>query len=191
MIIDLKQLTAKAHGSYIAEPYSFNQSAGTDPIDLYNISEAKALGTPYFMTLTLQSKQKVFKLPNEPLVTLFLQKTIVETPTVGEERKGTVKEYICTEDYQIDIKGICIGENDNYPAKQVKLLNDLFAINEAVEVKDNLFFTLFGIQKIVLKSIKFEEMVGEESLQKYIISAVSATDFFAELTERSNLLGGR
>lgn len=191
MIIDLRQLTAKAHGNYIAEPYNFDLPSGTDLVDLYNVSEAKALGSPYFMTLTLQSKQRVFKLPNEPLITLYLQKTIVETATVGEDRKGTVKEYINTEDYQIDIKGICIGENGNYPAKQVKDINDLVATNEALEVKDNLFFNLFDIQKIVLKSVRFEEMEGEESLQKYYISAVSDTPFFAELNERVNFLGGR
>lgn len=133
-------------------------------------------------------------MPNEPLISLGLTKTIVETATVGKYRKGTVKEYICTEDYSITIKGVCIDLDDPeiYPADQVGLLNDLFDINDALEVESNPFLELFGIRKIVLKDIQFDEMIGEQGVQKYTITAVSDQDFYADLNEKdkekSNLL---
>lgn len=190
MIINIRELTAKAHNSYIAEPYP-DWETEADSIqqpDIYNVSEAKVLGRPYFMELKLQSNKKVYMLPNEPLVSISLQKTIVETPTVGEERIGTVKEYICTEDFNIDIKGVCVGAKGSYPAKEVAIINELFSINEALDVKDNLFFSLFNIQKIILRNISFDEMMGKESVQKYTINAVSDQPFFAELTDRGKFI---
>lgn len=200
MNLTIKELTALAHFSYIASPYTgFNDDLLNDlkrrvndftNLDIFKVNEKQSLGRPYFMSLKLQSGNDVISFPNEPLVSISLQKTIVETPTVGEDRIGTVKEYICTEDYEIEIKGVCVGANGAYPAEEVKALNDLFRINDALEVKDNLFFNLFGIQKIVLKSIKFDEMMGQESVQKYTVTAVSDMPFFAELTDRAKFLQG-
>ena len=55
-----------------------------------------------------------------------------------------------------------------------------------------LVFELFGIRKIVLKDIQFDEMVGEQGMQKFTITAVSDQDFYADLNEKdkekSNLL---
>ena len=68
----------------------------------------------------------------------------------------------------------------------------MFDINEALEVKDNLYLEQFGIRKLVLKGIQFDEMVGEGGMQKYSITAVSDQDFYADLNEKdkekSNLL---
>jgi hypothetical protein len=138
------------------------------------------------MTLKLSYNSQKFELPNEPLISLGLSKTIVETATVGKYRKGTVKEYICTEDYQIMIKGVCVDVDnpEDYPTDQVAALNELFEINDSLDVLSNLFLELFGIRKIVLKDIQFEDMAGEAGMQKYTITAVSDQDFYADLNEK-------
>lgn len=137
----------------------------------------------------LQGEQFVF--PNEPLVTLSLAKTIVETATVGKERKGTVKEYITTEDYQITIRGVCVNEDvearDEYPAQQVQELHRMFEINDSLELVNNPFLLLFDIKNIVLKEIEYEEMAGQQGLQKYTIKAVSDQDFYADLAEKDKV----
>jgi hypothetical protein len=175
--------------------YSFEtkNKSGKRKIDLDNIDESVALGGKYFLTLSLKHRQlgaNPVKLPNEPLVSLSLNKTIVETATVGKYRKGTVKEYICTEDYAISIRGVCIDPEDpnSYPAKQVRDLKNLIEVNDALEIDNSRFFNLFGITKIVLKDLKFEEMLGEAGMQKYTITAVSDQDFFADLTEKNEQL---
>ena len=149
------------------------------------------LGGRYFTTLKVADKKgNQYLFPNEPLLSISLAKTIVETATVGKERKGTVKEYICTEDYNINIKGVCINENDPeiYPAEQVTSLKRMFEINDSLEVIWDPFLDLFEIRNIVLKDIQFDEMAGEQGLQKFTISAVSDQDFFADLKEREMFL---
>jgi hypothetical protein len=192
MKVDLRQLTALAHYSYISAPFPdlSKKIFNFQMPDIFNVSEAN-LGRPYFMSLTVVDGSTPVTFPNEPLISISRQKTIVETPTVGEDRIGTVKEYINTEDYDIDIKGVCVSDDGKYPAAQVKALNDLFDINKPLDVKDNLFFNLFGIQKIVLRNLRFEEMVGQETIQKYTMNAVSDTPFFAELNDRAKFLQGR
>lgn len=202
---DFKEIVARAAFDYIGpafpEWWKKNQSRYHLP-DLRTINAAQILGGKYFMTLKLShpkleayrfgstvvqsSGVSVFELPNEPLISLGLSKTIVETATVGKYRKGTVKEYITTEDYQIIIKGVCVDQDnpEDYPTDQVAALNELFEINDSLDVVSNLFLELFGIRKIVLKDIQFEDMAGEAGMQKYIITAVSDQDFYADLNEK-------
>ena len=100
-----------------------------------------------------------------------------------------MKEYICTEDYTLSIKGICINEDiekrDEYPTEQVQELQRLFEINDSINIENNPFLELFGIRRIVLKSIDWSEMAGQQGLQKYSITAVSDQDFYADLTEKN------
>jgi hypothetical protein len=195
---DFKEIVARAALDYIGPhfPEWWKKNAFKLNLpDLLNINGSQLLGNKYFLQLKLSYNGQNFELPNEPLISLGLSKTIVETATVGKYRKGTVKEYICTEDYQITIKGVCVDDEDlkAYPAKQVALINDLFAINDSLEVVSNVFFELFGIRKIVLKDLQFDDMAGEAGMQKYTITAVSDQDFYADLNEQDkdkiNLLG--
>lgn len=197
---NLRELTARAFFDYVGPQFpawfQANKARFVLP-SLKNISEQKSKGGQYFMTLKVSDKNGAETLfPNEPLVSFDLAKTIIETPTVGQSRKGTVKEYITTEDWQITIQGLCINTEDSdlYPSQQVEELNRLFQKNEALEVQSNKLFSLFGINNIVLKDISFDPMPGQEGIQKYEIKAVSDQDFFAELDEkkknRQNLLNG-
>lgn len=197
---DIKELVARAHFDYIGPnfPTWWNNNKKKFVLPSLNGTvSGLTLGEKYFTTLKVSDKEgNEYEFPNEPLINLSLVKTIVETATVGKERKGTVKEYICTEDYQINLKGVCVDEDDFdvYPTEQVKQLHRMFEINDSLEVISNPFLELFGIRNIVLKDIQFDEMSGEQGLQKYSITAVSDQDFYADLKEKektnklSNLL---
>lgn len=189
---DIKELVAKAHFDYVGPAFPAWWGKNKKLFVLPNLNtitaELKNGTSSYFMQLKLSYNGETFTLPNEPLVGLALTKTIVETATVGKYRKGTVKEYITTEDYNITLRGVCFSQMDDdgyddYPADQVRNLNTLFEINDALEVVDNKFFELFGIRKIVLKDIQFDEMVGQQGMQRYTITAVSDQDFYADLSE--------
>lgn len=188
MEFDFKELVAKAHFDYVGPAFpdwwGNNKTKFVLP-SLKNITRNLLLGGKYFQTLKVKSNTgEEYVFPNEPLISLSLQKTIVETATVGKERKGTVKEYICTEDYQISIRGVCVNENpedrDEYPSEQVEELHRMFELNERLNIETNPFLELFGIRGIVLKSFDLEEMAGQQGLQKYTISAVSDYDFYAD-----------
>lgn len=194
MEFDFKELVAKAHFDYVGPAFpswwSKNKTKFVLP-SLTNVSRDLLMGGKYFQTLKLSYKGQQFIFPNEPLISLSLAKTIVETATVGKERRGTVKEYICTEDYQINIRGICINTDsdteDQYPAEQVQELHKMYEINDSLEIINNPFLMLFDVKNIVLKNLEFEEMAGQQGLQKYTISAVSDQDFYADLAEKQKV----
>lgn len=187
---DLKKLIARAHFDYIGPNFPNWWKKNKDKFrmpDLNGSVSGVQNGQQYFLTLTVMDKEgNEYTFPNEPLVSISLTKTIVKTATVGKERIGTVKEYICTEDYQISIKGVCMNPEDldEYPTEQVQQLHEMFNINDSVEVVSNPFFEMFGIRQIVFEDINFDEMAGEQGLQKYTISAISDQDFYADLKEK-------
>ena len=194
MEFDIKELIAKAHFDYVGPAFPKWWATNKTKFVLPSLSKIGAgllLGSQYFQTLKVSYKGEQFVFPNEPLISMSLSKTIVETATVGKERKGTVKEYINTEDYLLNIRGVCINPDypDEYPTKQVQELQRLFEINDSVEVENNLFLELFGIKNLVLKNIEWNEMAGQQGLQVYTVNAVSDSDFYADLAEKSKLTG--
>lgn len=189
---NIKQLLVRASLDYIGpafpEWWKKNQSRYKLP-DLLGINAKQLLGYKYFMTLKVSYKGEQFLFPNEPIISIGMSKTIVKTATVGKKKKRSVKEYITTDDEVITIKGVCIDLDDpeKYPADQVKMLNDLFEINDAVDIEDNAFFELFGIRKIVIEDLQWDEMIGESGMQKYTIRALGDDDFFADLNEKDKI----
>ena len=186
---NIKELLIRATLDYIGPAFPLwwkkNQSRYKLP-DLMGINTKQLLGAKYFMTLKVSHGLQEFLFPNEPIVSIGMSKTIVKTATVGKKKKRSVKEYITTDDEVITIKGVCIDleDPDKYPADQVKMINDLFEINDSVDIEDNAFFELFGIRKIVLESLDWDEMIGESGMQKYTIKALGDDDFFADLNDK-------
>ncbi len=194
MEFDIKELIAKAHFDYVGPAFPKWWATNKTKFILPSLSKIGAgllLGGQYFQTLKVSYNKEQFVFPNEPLISLSIAKTIVETATVGKDRKGTVKEYINTEDYVLNIRGVCINPDypDEYPTEQVQELQRLFEINDSVEVVSNLFLELFGIKNLVLKNIEWNEMAGQQGLQVYTVNAVSDSDFYADLAEKSKLTG--
>ena len=194
MEFDIKELIAKAHFDYVGPAFPKWWATNKTKFVLPSLSKIGAgllLGGQYFQTLKVSYKGEQFVFPNEPLISMSIAKTIVETATVGKERKGTVKEYINTEDYVLNIRGVCVNPDypDEYPTEQVQELQRFFEINDSVEVENNLFLELFGIKNLVLKNIEWNEMAGQQGLQVYTVNAVSDSDFYADLAEKSKLTG--
>ena len=177
---NIKDLIGKAHFDYVGPAFPLwwktNKTKMILP-DLMGISEAILKGKPYFTTLKLRYKGEEFVLPNEPLIALSLSKTIKETPTVGKFRKGTVKEYITTEDYQINLRGVCVDleDTDRYPAEQVDEINKLFEIKELTDIQvDQILGCSYEILKeqIELKNKENSKIYNSKS-QKAINRNVS------------------
>jgi len=192
---DFKEAVARAHLDYVGPAFPLWWGKNKTKFVLPNLKNFTFKpGQKYFTTLTLSYKGEKFAFPNEPLISLSLSKTIVETATVGKYRRGTVKEYICTEDYQVSIRGVCIDEDDmdSYPAEQVDTIRRMFEINDALDIVSNPFLELFEIRKLVLKEIAWDDMEGKQGQQRFTISAVSDQDFYADLKEtdstRTNFL---
>ena len=185
---DFKTLLARIAFDYIGPEFPAwwqkNKTRYNLP-DLQAINKKQLLGSQYFMQIKLAYKGKEFILPNEPLVSISSVKTLIETPTVGKYKKGSVIEYITTENDSISIKGVCFDtENpDMYPAAQVSLLDEIWQINDSLDVVSSPFFELFGIRKVVIRKRDIPEMVGEQGLQAYTLDLISDQDFYADLND--------
>jgi hypothetical protein len=106
------------------------------------------------------------------------KKTIVETALAGSFKRGTVKELISIDDYEITIRGIAVNSESKltYPEDQVKAIHDLYLLNESHFIESGLT-SLLGIDKLVIKEITFPEMIGVQHAQAYELKCVSDEDF--------------
>jgi hypothetical protein len=134
-------------------------------------------GVPLFMPMSING----YQLPNEPILTIKLQKKIVKTQLYGNTRKGTVKETVSTDDYSIDVRGIAINYYDkyNYPAEIVSKLNELVKLNESLLVKSPLT-RLMGIDRVVIENFELIPTPGVQHVQAYRMSMSSDEDFVLE-----------
>lgn len=159
----------------IAQGGDYPELKGNDQSPVYTdgLNHGSVLGVEYFMPVAING----YQLPNEPLVSIAGRKTIVETSLAGNTRRGTVKEIINTEDYDVKIRGVIINENANdYPYDLVDQLRKLIEKNEALPIVCALT-NLFEIRNIVIKDWDFPEMVGVQNAQAYTLTCRSDEDF--------------
>jgi hypothetical protein len=133
---------------------------------------AKGLfGRPYFMPVQLGAVE----LPN-PVIRITNRKTIVETALVG--RPGTVKELIGQEDYKINIKGIIIMENNNYPEDEIKKIHKLYQEDKALTINSALTNILLGEDStVVITDLSWPEMAGVQNVKTYEMNLISDIPF--------------
>jgi hypothetical protein len=132
-----------------------------------------AQGRWYFMPVVLEHKGAEYEIPNA-VISIRGKKTIVETAMVG--RKGTVKELISVDDYEIRIAGVCLDVD--FPDQQINALNELYNINESVTLKCALTDIFLDEEdKVVIKSIDFAEMKGCETAQVFTMELVTDRSF--------------
>lgn len=116
-----------------------------------------------------------------PVITVTGRKTIIETPLT--ERRGTVKEIISLNDYEIIIKGLIIGADNEYPEEEVMKLRDVFEMNVAVSISNpitDIFLmshATSGSDKVVIKELSFPEVVGKQNVRPYQMTMISDAPF--------------
>lgn len=152
---------------------------GTEFLSVRNELNAKLPdGRSIFMPVQLGG----VLLPNEPTISFAVKKRVVQTDLVGSKRKGTVKELINSEDWQVTIRGVAINfdSKDFYPEDIVKSLNELSNREEALEIRCALT-SLLGIYRLVIVNFRLLEMVGVQHAQAYEFRCVSDEDFILEI----------
>lgn len=128
---------------------------------------AGSLGTPLFMPCKLDD----LWLPNEPMITISGQNTIVKTILTGV--KGSVKELINTDDYSIKIQGIIVNEtSDDLPEDIIRKIRTICEKRESVTIGNRLL-TLFDIHKVAIENFSFPGIEGYQNCQAYEITCYS------------------
>ena len=112
-------------------------------------------------------------MPNS-LISIRGKKHIVSTPMVG--RKGTVKELISMEDYEIKIQGVALCTD--WPDDQLADIKEIYAVNESVQLKCALTDIFMDEEDmVVIKSIDIPEMRGVEHAQTYSLDLETDRSF--------------
>lgn len=134
-----------------------------------------ALGCWFFMPVYIKVDDVEIEIP-QARINITGKKTIIETALVG--RKGTVKELICTDDYNVSIELYIQSGNGTYPEEQIEQIQQLWKADKAVELQCALTDLLFDKgDKIVLKSISYPSTIGAEDFQVVSIEAVTDAPF--------------
>ncbi|KAA6327234.1 hypothetical protein EZS27_023759 [termite gut metagenome] len=161
---------------YVADEYSYAGEARAEKThsDLGSVLRKKdALGRWYFLPVVIEYKGKEYEMPNAA-ISIRGKKTIVETPMVGH--KGTVKELISVNDYEINIAGKV--QDTDFPEKGIADINELYNINESVTLKCALTDIFLDEEdKVVIKDIDFAEIGGYETVQVFKMSLVTDRSF--------------
>lgn len=143
----------------------------------------------YFMPVTLtypasnetqSDAMQSWDLPH-PIISISSKKNIIETQLV--ERRGTVKELINVEDYEISIKGFIIAQTHEFPEKEVARLRKLFEFNIPLSIRCPItdIFLLRpdrnGSDQVVIKGLKFPAVKGIKNVRPYELLLVSDAPF--------------
>lgn len=154
--------------------YSGEQASEKTSSDFGSTLRKKdAQGRWYFMPVVLEHKGTEYEIPNA-VISIRGKKSIVETAMVG--RKGTVKELISIDDYEIRIAGVCLDVD--FPDQQINELGELYNINESVTLKCALTDIFLDEEdKVVIKSIDFAEMKGCETAQVFTMELMTDRSF--------------
>lgn len=130
------------------------------------------LGTPVFSSLTLFESEELNLVIDTVLLEVVAEKIIVKTTIQGGT--GTVKEYIGTGDYAVNVKGAIFSNgNKSYPKEDVQKLIKLIELPKAIQVTSP-FLQLFGIYNIVIDGRpRFPQREGFQNVQLFEFDALS------------------
>ena len=108
------------------------------------------------------------------LVGVRQSKQIVKTQIEGLD--GTIKEYISLGDYEIEIRGNLVNENDPFarPTQQLNNLIRFLNYNDAIEIVSKAT-TPYSIRSVVVVDYSFDEQAGYVNMIPYRIRLLSDT----------------
>lgn len=140
-----------------------------------NLPFIKSLaGTPLYMPTGFNVDGSVVQLPDEPIITCSTRKNIVETTLAGNTRRGTVKEIINTDDWKINIRGLCIDyTKSGYPEDDCEFIQQLYDKNKAIRIINYMLNNVFLIRNVVITSLTWLPMQGKPYSQAYEIELIS------------------
>jgi Domain of unknown function (DUF6046) len=136
------------------------------------------MGVSYFMPVSFEVNGTTMTLPNEPMVTLRLSKTIVKTAVAGSGSRSSVKELIGFEDVKIQIDGIAINQQDpeNWPEQHMATLMKIYNARKALKINCKLC-ELVGVSHVVIEGLDIKPQAGYQGSFPYSLQLVSDEDY--------------
>ncbi|MCL2245853.1 MAG: DUF6046 domain-containing protein [Lentimicrobiaceae bacterium] len=135
-------------------------------------------GAEIFMPIWLSDADREamqYLLPNTTM-SLMNRKNIVTTTLAN--RDCTVKEEISRGDWEINIRGILVGEGNHYPEEEKALLVQWYKEKKTFNIQNaRTAICLDDNEKIVITELNFPEIKGFENTQPYELKLLSDVEF--------------
>ena len=137
------------------------------------------LGVPCACPLLVRGQNEAnwWELPIEPVITIngknsIVKRQVLKVAGTKGERRGTVKELWTQDDYEVNISGIFIADEEyRLPEQDIRRLRGYCEAHEPLYVLSDLF-TLFNIDRIVIEDYSFPFTHGMQN-QMFAIKAYS------------------
>lgn len=113
------------------------------------------------------------------VISLSAQKRVIKTPILNQ--KGSIKEIVGQNDYNVSINGVLVGQfgfptiEDLQRAKPVDTMRDLIEIAEAkISVKIVCdYLNNFGVERLMIESFSFPQNLDNMNLQSFTLTCSS------------------
>lgn len=167
---DTMGVTGNLSGTPVFDAVVFKNPGGNFTLGQFNTSDSQ--------TTSGQITEDDLVLPIA-LITATQEKNIVRTKIQG--RNGTVKEYISDDDWQINIKGVLVGDNSNKrPVDELKKLDKFRSSPMALDIISN-FLDDLKVYTVVITSVSYEQREGMRNVYDFNINCYSDEPFELKL----------
>jgi hypothetical protein len=110
------------------------------------------------------------------MMRMTCKKNIVATPLVNGA--GTVKEEISIDDWELDIKGVMVGLDGDYPDAELQTLAGWWERSAALNIQNaKTAICMSGGEKALITSLNLPECNGFENIQPYELKMISDVPF--------------
>lgn len=119
-------------------------------------------------------------LPFDPVVSIsgkniIVRRNVLKQNQHNNTRRGSIKEAWSQDDYEINIAGVLIGKNGEFPVEYLLKLRNYCEARKVIDVESDLF-CLFNIGKLAIESFDLPFTKGIEN-QMYSLKAYSDDNF--------------
>lgn len=128
---------------------------------------------PVRFILSTEIDDDGYRLPTDPLISVSGSNQIVRRYVAKSERRGSIKELWCQDDFQVTISGVIIGEED---FENIKRILTYCQAVESVKISCPLLNEAFDIQRLAIESFNFPHTKGTDNYQ-FTIRAYSDDNY--------------
>ena len=129
------------------------------------------------LTFRVASLGLTFDLPVDPLVSVEQPNTIICRQAVSAvDKQGSVKEFFSVNDFSINISGLLMSDSAHCVDDYCQQLRTIAQCGKPVEIICPYINDTFGVQFVVIESLKFPFTEGEEN-QQFVIQCKSDTEY--------------
>jgi len=127
-----------------------------------------------------ESNGDFWTLPFDPVVSvsgknIIVRRNVLKQNNSDNTRRGSIKEAWSQDDYEVNIAGVLMGKDGEFPSEDLLRLRNYCEARKVIDVESDLF-CLFNINRLAIESFELPYTKGNAN-QMYVIKAYSDDNF--------------